>query len=923
MSIILLLIVAVAALYLIRRSEMRISVLERRVVELEARPALSVTPQAAPGELAMQQADDVTDTVLATSEPEMVEAGTPEETPSDIEQVEEAFVPQQPAGRPRRDNLESWIGARWPVWVGGLALGLGGILMVKYSIDNGLISPAVRLTMAALLGLVLLVFGEGVRRRVMPLDIPAIRNALIPGVLTAAGMVTLFGVVFAAYAIYDYIGPTAAFGLLAIIALCGIALSLLHGQALAGLGLLAAMITPALVSTDAPSAWSLFGYLSIAWFATAFASRIRGWNAVPAISNLLLMGWSIVFVMEEPDSGTWAMIAAQTVMIAGLAFVWPAGDGEEQVAQPLEEEVPGFRVWFRQIVSGMGHRWIKATGAFAVFSVALCILLFRSAPGLDSVPVVQFALLFAALGSWGAWRRSGLLPSGFALVGVLLGALYLFSDSLFDAGDQLETSKTLADQYLSGGVMAVIFALGAAFCSLGIVALWRHGNKAPAYWVAWSFIMWMAPLALLLLSFLNFGNFNFDWRHGLVALGYAAVFTGLAEWVWRRSIGGMWRDLHIGVLVTGSYLAAVLALHAMTQSVVTTILVAVAGFAYFMASRVRHWPILPWIMGFAGIVVLARIGWQPSLVGDLTLSKTPIFNQLLPGYGIPAILTGLAAYLLKDSPSARIRNFLQALASLLALMTVAILARHAMNGGVLSSNVPTLGEQSIYTLLSVGGSAVLMTLDMRSPSPVFRWGSMLIGGASMLFALFAHLSTLNPYVTGELTGTYPFFNLLLLGYLLPSLAFFGLAFYARGKRPLFYVRGLAVAGALLAFAWVTLTVRRFWQGPGLADWKGFQQGEMYSYSVVWLILGVLLLVAGSRFHAKSLRLASAALVLIDVLKVFLVDMSNLEGILRALSFIGLGAVLIGIGLFYQRILMRAPASAENGLPPNDRGGSPV
>jgi len=31
-------------------------------------------------------------------------------------------------------------------------------------------------------------------------------------------------------------------------------------------------------------------------------------------------------------------------------------------------------------------------------------------------------------------------------------------------------------------------------------------------------------------------------------------------------------------------------------------------------------------------------------------------------------------------------------------------------------------------------------------------------------------------------------------------------------------------------------------------------------------------------------------------------MSNLEGILRALSFIGLGLVLIAIGLFYQRVL---------------------
>jgi uncharacterized membrane protein len=61
-------------------------------------------------------------------------------------------------------------------------------------------------------------------------------------------------------------------------------------------------------------------------------------------------------------------------------------------------------------------------------------------------------------------------------------------------------------------------------------------------------------------------------------------------------------------------------------------------------------------------------------------------------------------------------------------------------------------------------------------------------------------------------------------------------------------------------------------------------------------------VVGSKVDSKSIRLASAGLVLIAVIKVFLIDMANLEGILRALSFIGLGAVLIGIGLFYQKIL---------------------
>jgi uncharacterized membrane protein len=179
---------------------------------------------------------------------------------------------------------------------------------------------------------------------------------------------------------------------------------------------------------------------------------------------------------------------------------------------------------------------------------------------------------------------------------------------------------------------------------------------------------------------------------------------------------------------------------------------------------------------------------------------------------------------------------------------------------------------------------------------------MVIGILSIVSILGAHLIGLNPYFSGELLGSIPLVDLLLIGYLLPGLGYAGLAWYARGKRPVPYVTVLAVAAAVLVFAWATLSVRRFWQGQNIADWKGFLQGETYTYSVVWLLLGVLLLVLGSRFNAKSIRIASAVLVFVAVLKVFLIDMANLEGFLRALSFIGLGAVLIGIGLFYQKIL---------------------
>ena len=49
---------------------------------------------------------------------------------------------------------------------------------------------------------------------------------------------------------------------------------------------------------------------------------------------------------------------------------------------------------------------------------------------------------------------------------------------------------------------------------------------------------------------------------------------------------------------------------------------------------------------------------------------------------------------------------------------------------------------------------------------------------------------------------------------------------------------------------------------------------------------------------------------------FVLDMAVLTGLPRALSFIGLGVVLIGMGLFYQRLLFRSapPAAAPPGQP---------
>jgi uncharacterized membrane protein len=117
-------------------------------------------------------------------------------------------------------------------------------------------------------------------------------------------------------------------------------------------------------------------------------------------------------------------------------------------------------------------------------------------------------------------------------------------------------------------------------------------------------------------------------------------------------------------------------------------------------------------------------------------------------------------------------------------------------------------------------------------------------------------------------------------------------------------------------SYLSLEVRTLFHGPVLSRGPT-TDAEQYIYSVVWLAYGVALLLFGIVFRSQPARLASAAMTLLTVGKVFLVDMAGLTGVFRALSFIGLGLVLVGIGWLYQRLLfppqpksMTAPGSTQ-------------
>lgn len=875
-----------------------------RLAEAEgARPAQARSEDEAvadPGEKSQMPAD-ASAQAFSDGSPDMTEALADEtaDEPVEIETtaaaahaaseaIGEEVPTTAPAPKEGRD-LESALGGRWAVWVGGLALALGGVFLVRYSIEAGLLGPKVRLLLAALLGIASAGGGEYLRRSGLRLPVGGIDGAYLPGILTAAGAFILFGTVYAAHGYYGFIGQATGFVLLGGIGLATIALSLLHGQLFGGLGLVGSLTTPALVASDAPSPWALFGFLAVVVVATAFVARIGRWWPMMTASVAGTGAWCLAYIWNVPELSFAAIAFIAIVPVATLLVVWHR-DGDDDIGAP-DILVPALAV--------------------AIFGGLEVLALATVVGGQPDGGTIAIAVIVAVLMAGAAWRPTALPLLVAAGTATLMWQLWAyFADFDVFAGfsgmvAEVDPQATPRLMIMTSLVIAGLFLAG------GIAQARRLTALAPWPAAVWALFAVLVPLTVATLMWTGFGNINRDLGYAVLLLAVAVVLATGAELADKGDPPAPFNDPAVTVFSTGALAGLLLAIHAGFGPGMTTVLCGLVIPLPAVLPHIRAWWAPPALSVAVSLVTLARIALDPSIVGEFALGTTPVFNWLLPGYAVPALGAGVAAWQLRQVADGRMRLVQEAFAALFALLTAAILVRHAMNGGKIYSDSLSLAEQAIYTLIAIGGGAILVALDTRSPSPVFRIGSMIVGGLSMVSIVLAHFVTLNPLVTNEPTGAIPFFNLLLIAYLLPAAAMAALALYARPKRPRPYVACLGLTAAALAFAYVTLSIRRLYWGEFIGSWKGMTDWEAYTYSAAWLALGVAILVIGIRLGSTALRLASAALIVIAVAKVFLFDMSQLEGVLRALSFIGLGAVLIGIGIFYQRMLAAGRAATRD------------
>jgi uncharacterized membrane protein len=877
-------IIAIAALVIAIGARDRLRILEQRFADFQ-KGSLAAPPAAAP------QQQHAPATPAAASPPPAAEPPRPAAPPSAAIPTDPipprpataaSVPPSPPPSAPAEPTMgfEERLGTQWTVWVGGVALALGGFFLVRYSIEQGWFGPGMRVFLGALLALALIAAGEWARRKENLSGIGGLPAAHIPSILTAAGTAIAYADVWAAFELYKFIAPGTAFILLGMVALATLAAALVHGPALAGLGLIGAYVTPLIVSTGRPNFWALYLYIAVVTAAAFMLARARMWR------------WLAV-----------------TAIAFGLFWTFPGLASLNQIGVSAHafHVVAGFALVATFIVSGLLFGPDAAPGRIdAVSSAALAAYLFGALLIVlmsrhDTLALIVFVALTAAAVAI-AWRAEA-ATAAVPLAGVLVALMFLQYSVNVSLEQLVLPSGPVAGavpepQRVFYGTHLVLGAgLAALFGTAGFLAQGRSTQPVvPTLWAASAVFV---PLAILIALYYRITLFEQSLPFAGLALLLAALFALATE-----ALSG--REPRPGsaaaaaIFATGAVAALALALTmALEKGWLTVALALMVPGVAWIADK-RPLPALRILVGALVAAVLARVAWNPAIVGVTDLGTTPIVNWLLWGYGIPAAAFWLGGHLLRRRADDAPARMADSAALLFAVLLAFLEVRHYMTGGNIFRSSSGLNEIALHVNVGLAMTIGLEWLRQRTRSIIHDAGALIIAAltlAAIVFGLgFAGNPMIWPYNVGG-----GIFNLIMLGYGFPAVLAATLALATRDRRPAAYSQFSAVVAVALALAYLSLQVRWSFHGPVLTVGPT-SDAEQYAYSAVWLTFGVVLLAIGVALKSHAVRLASAAVVILTVLKVFFVDMRDLTGFYQAISFIGLGAVLMGIGLFYQRLL---------------------
>ncbi len=451
------------------------------------------------------------------------------------------------------------------------------------------------------------------------------------------------------------------------------------------------------------------------------------------------------------------------------------------------------------------------------------------------------------------------------------------------------------ERYLYGSHLILAAGWAAVFGITGFLAQGRSaGARVPMLWGATAVF---APLAMLIALYYRVAALDQSLPFAAMALLLAAIFALATETlVHREPRPGLMASS--AMFATGALAALALAMtFALERGALTIGLALIVPGAAWVAGK-RPLPWLRWLAAILVAVVLARIAFEPRIVGD-DLGTTPIFNWLLYGYGVPALSFWIAGHLLRRRADDLPARLVDAGAILFTVLLVMLEIRHYVSGGDIYRRASGIEEAALDVNAGLALTIGLERIRGRTGSIVHNVGALLIAGLTLAAIVFDLVIVAGPRF-GHTPVRGVFFNTILLGYGLPAVLAITLALIARTTRPLPYRIVAAITAVALALFYLTLELRRLFHGVILAG--PITDAEQYACSTVWLVFGVVLLAVGFVLRSHPARLLALGVIILTVAKVFIIDTASIGGLYRALSVIGLGVVLLGIGWIYQRVL---------------------